>query len=283
MSSTPVTLGVKPDGVSPSRVNQIETCPRQYQYTSIEKLPETKKMKTYRGTVFHAVMEQFYNRYLETPNERTIENCMKLFREMFREQVTDEYAKEMGLDEPAIQRFAKDIVTYIRNAFTMEDPTKVDPIGIEIRYDLDMGGFGLRGILDRLDREPDGTLTVVDWKTGVVPQDRYKASAILPAKIYGYMVETATGERPARVRLHYVQFSKTLEFDISQDHVEYAEKRVREAWTKIDGWWQDQYFPPIRNNLCDKWCSFKHICPLFRVDDIRPAYDQNERFESDPW
>ena len=276
MTTTPVLLGEKPYGVSPSRVNQIETCPRQYQYTSIEKRPEKKKMETYRGTVFHAVMEEFFQRTVDSPEERTVDYCLKLFREMFRGLVTEEYAAEMGLDEPAIQRFARDVVKYIRNANEMEDWTKIRTEGIEVQYDIDMGGYTLRGILDRLDREEDGTLTVSDWKTGKPPGDQYKSNAILPAKIYGYMVETATGERPKKVKLLYVQFSKILEFEVTDDHIDYAEKRVREAWRKIEGWWEDQYFPPQRNNLCAKWCSFKNICPLFQ-----PA--QHERYEETPW
>ena len=81
MNSTPVYLGEKPYGVSPSRVGQIETCPRQYQYTTIERLPERKKMATYRGTVFHEILETMFVRTMETPLERTVDLALEIMRE----------------------------------------------------------------------------------------------------------------------------------------------------------------------------------------------------------
>lgn len=270
MASTPVYLGPKPDGVSPSRVNQIETCPRQYQYSSVEKLTETKKMATYRGTVFHAILETVFLRTAETPELRTVDYTLEVMREMLPELVNDEIAAEMELDEVGRQVLARDLAKYIRTYFTMENPAEIKSEGIEIRLDLDMGGFGLRGILDRLDRDDAGNLIIVDYKTGKVPQDKYKASALLPSKIYAYLCEQVLGERPTQIRLLYVQFGKTLVVDVTDADVAYAEKRVREAWEKIDGWYEDGYFPPVRNNLCDKWCSFRNICPLYSTADDYP-------------
>jgi len=270
MNSTPVTLGPKPYGVSPSRVNQIESCPRQYQYSSIDKLPEKKKMETYRGTVFHAILEEMFNQTAETPELRTVDYTLALMREMFRGLVTPEYAEEMGIDEQGIQVFGRDVAKYIRTYFTMENPEKITSEGIEIKMDVDMGGWTLRGILDRLDRDPDGSLVIVDYKTGKVPTDKYKAAAILPAKIYAYLCEQVLGERPKQIRLLYVQFGKTLVIDVTDEDVRYAERRVREAWAKIEGWYNAGYFPPIANNLCDKWCSFKDICPLYSTTPDDP-------------
>jgi putative RecB family exonuclease len=258
-----VYLGEKPYGVSPSRVNQIETCPRQYQYTTIERLPEAKKMATYRGTVFHEVLETMFLRTAETPELRTVDYTLDLMRELFPTLVSEEIAKEMELDETGVQMFARDLAKYIRTYFTMENPTVITSEGIEIKMDYDMGGYTLRGILDRLDRDDEGNLIIVDYKTGKVPTDKYKASAILPAKIYAYLCEQTLGERPKSIRLLYVQFGKTLTIEVTDEDVRYAEKRVRDAWAKIENWYEAGYFPPIANNLCEKWCSFKDICPLF--------------------
>jgi len=268
---TSVTLGPKPYGVSPSRVNQIETCPRQYQYSVVDRIPESKKMETYRGTVFHAILEEMFLRTAETPSERTVDYTLALMREMYRGLVTPEIAAEMGIDEVGIQTFARDVAKYIRTYFTMEDPTQITSEGIEIQFDVDMGGYTLRGILDRLDRLPNGDLEIVDYKTGKVPQDRYKDSAILPAKIYAYMCERMLGERPKTIRLLYVQFGKTLTIEVTDADIAYAEKRVREAWGKIENWYDLGFFPPVSNNLCNKWCSYKSICPLFST----PTYDDS--------
>jgi putative RecB family exonuclease len=270
MNSTPVYLGEKPYGVSPSRVNQIETCPRQYQYSSIEKLVERKKMETYRGTVFHEILETMFLRTTDSPKERTVELTMEIMRELMPTLVSPEIAEEMELDNLGVQSLASDISKYIRSYFLMEDPTQIASEGIEIKMDVDMGGYILRGILDRLDRDPDGSLVIVDYKTGKVPFGQYKESAVLPAKIYAYLCEKMLGETPKEIRLLYVQFGKTLVVPVTNNDVLYAEQRVRKAWGKIEKWYEDGYFPPIKNNLCNKWCSFKDICPLFTHTEDYP-------------
>jgi putative RecB family exonuclease len=227
-------------------------------------------METYRGTVFHAILEEMFNRTAETPEERTLDYTLALMRETFRGLVTQEFAEEMGIDEQGIQVFGRDLAKYIRTYFTMEDPTQVVNEGIEIEMKADMGGWILKGILDRLDRDDKGNLIIVDYKTGKVPGDKYKASALLPAKIYAYLCETVLGERPTEIRLLYVQFGKTLVVEVTDEDVTYAEKRVREAWAKIENWYDLQFFPPVPNNLCEKWCSFKEICPVFAVPEYSP-------------
>jgi putative RecB family exonuclease len=265
-----VSLGEKPYGVSPSRVNQIETCPKQYYFSTVLRIPEPKKMETYRGTVFHAVLEEMFKRTADTPHERTVDYTLALMREMFRGLVTPEYAAEMGIDEVGIQAFGRDLAKYIRTYFTLEDPTQITSEGIEIAFDIDMGGYILRGVLDRLDRLPTGELEIVDYKTGKVPQDRYKDSALLPTKIYAYMCREQLGEVPKQIRLLYVQYGKTLTVEVTDADINYAERRVREAWAKIENWYELGFFPPIANNLCEKWCSFKAICPLFATPEVTP-------------
>ena len=113
-----------------------------------------------------------------------------------------------------------------------------------------------------------GRQMVPTHNTGKVPQDRYKDTAILPSKIYALLGERVLGERPKRIRLLYVQFGKTITVTVTDADIAYAEMRVRDAYRKIMGWYDAGHFPPIRNNLCENWCAFKHICPIFsHVDE----------------
>ena len=59
----------------------------------------------------------------------------------------------------------------------MEDPRRVEVRAREEDLGAELGGVAMRGILDRLDEEGDGTLVVVDYKTGRVPPPRYRTTA----------------------------------------------------------------------------------------------------------
>ena len=60
------------------------------------------------------------------------------------------------------------------NYFALEDPNEVTPVGIELILEARLGDVRLRGILDRLDRTPEGELVVVDYKTGRAPVARLR-------------------------------------------------------------------------------------------------------------
>lgn len=258
MSITPVFLGEKPNGVSPSRVSQFKKCPRQYQYVSVEKLPEKKSIDAYRGTIFHAVLENLFKDQ-PTPQDRTIENAMAEFRKVYPEYMTPEIAGEMGLDSEAQQKMAADITSHIRTYYTMEDPTKINLVSTEMRVDYDMGGFGLRGIIDRLDRKEDGTLEIVDYKTGKTPKPRYQAEALQACKIYAYLCQEVHGERPTSLRLIYVKNGDTIAKAVTDRDIRDAEINVRKTWGSIEACYEAGVFPPKPSVLCG-WCSFQDVC-----------------------
>ncbi len=67
------------------------------------------------------------------------------------------------------EQFRAEAVTLVDNYFALEDPNEVTPVGIELLLEARVGTMRLRGILDRLDRTPDGELVVIDYKTGRAP------------------------------------------------------------------------------------------------------------------
>jgi putative RecB family exonuclease len=257
MASTPVYLGEKPDGVSPSRVSQFITCPRQYQYVSVERLPEKKGVDAYRGTIFHAVLEAVFR---DQPQEnRTLDVTLQTFREMYPTFMTPDVVEELGFDEIAVQKYAAEITKLIRTYHEMEDAPSINLVGTERRLDWDMGGWGLRGIIDRFDRETDGSLGIVDYKTGKVPQGQYRSKALQPSQVYAYLAEKVLGERPSRIRLLYVKTGAVIEKAVTQADIVAAEKRVTAVWAAIEKAYATSHFPAQPSVLCG-WCSFQQRC-----------------------
>ena len=61
-----------PRSLSPSRLSDFQTCPRRYQYASIERIPQPASYATAKGRFAHFVFEQLFTL---APEERTIERA----------------------------------------------------------------------------------------------------------------------------------------------------------------------------------------------------------------
>lgn len=259
MPSTPVVLGEKPTGLSPSRVGQFLKCPRQYQYVSVERLPEKKSAAAFQGTIFHAVLEYLYA-LASDPSERTVENAILLFREVYPTMMTEEAMAELNFDSVERQKMAVEIARMIRVYFHMEDPPTINVVSTEMRLDFPMADdWGLRGIIDRLDRNEAGELIIVDYKTGKVPKPQWEAEALAACRTYAFLCLQEFGEQPVEMKLLYVKNGVTISRPVSERDIIEAEARVRNTWNKVEECFERGYFPPKPSILCN-WCAFETIC-----------------------
>ena len=82
----------------------------------------------------------------------------------------------LGLDEAGRAEFQAEAAEMTQRLFLLEDPSKVNAVGLELRMETELAGTRLRGIIDRLELTADGELVVTDYKTGRPPSERYEQS-----------------------------------------------------------------------------------------------------------
>ena len=161
MSAAPIDGKVR--GVlSPSRAGDFMSCPLLFRYRTIDRLPEGSSPDAVRGTLVHQVLEDIFDL---PAADRTPPAAHRLLEPAWRDlQVTSEQARKVAatIDEPAWLESAHAVLD---RWFTLEDPTRLEPAEREAYVEATLpSGLQLRGIVDRLDRAPDGALRVVDYK-----------------------------------------------------------------------------------------------------------------------
>src|ERR687893_672335 len=112
----------------------------------------------------------------------------------------------LGLDLATEQAaaFHAEAADLVRNYFRIEDPTKIQAIGLELKVEAEIDGIRLRGIIDRLELDADGELIVTDYKTGSAPSTQYERKRLSGVHIYSLLCEQMLGPRarpPAAPRL----------------------------------------------------------------------------------
>jgi RecB family exonuclease len=63
---------------------------------------------------------------------------------------TDPDLVDLHLGDEQAQQLLDDAEALVRQYFRLEDPTRVHPIGLELRLSAEVGGTTMRGVIDRL-------------------------------------------------------------------------------------------------------------------------------------
>lgn len=246
-----------PAHLSPSRLADFGACPRRYQHAAIDRIPQPATYATAKGRMVHLVLERLFA--LE-PASRTLEAARAMVADAIADTLTESVRADLGADEGTEARLAAEADEILVTYFSMEDPSGVRAEGVELRLSADVEGAPLLGILDRLDREEGGELTVVDYKTGAVPRREYDPATFANAELYVTLAERALGERPTSVKLLYVSRGATLERTVSDRVLRARSAAAAVAWTRIGRYHESGEFPATPSVSACRFCAFRQRC-----------------------
>ena len=248
-----------PNSLSPSRVDAFTSCPLQFRFASIEKLPEPPGAAAMKGSMVHRALELLF---CLQPVERTTSNAHRCLDDAVAEYLVDPEFALLELDEAAVAAFIADASTLVDNYLTMEDPTAIREIGLELRLEAPVGDLSLRGIIDRLELDAVGGLIVTDYKTGRPPMRDREQGKLGGVNFYAFLCQAVLGRRPAKVRLMYLRTSETIESTPSEQSVTFLTKRTTAVWNAVERACSSGDFRPRPSGLCNH-CAFQAFCPSF--------------------
>ncbi len=263
-----------PMTLSPSRVSSFTSCPMQFRFSSIQKLPEPPGVATTKGTVVHRALELLF---IRSGPDRTPESLAIDLATALNEYSTHPDYVGLQLDEADAASFRRECESLIEKYFGMEDPRTIREIGLELWMTADIGNLQLRGIIDRLELDEHGGLVVTDYKTGRAPSGRYEQKSLAGVHFYAFLCEQVFGVVPSKIRLMYLKTGETIETTPSAQSVKFITTRTKAVWAAVERACTTGDFRPNRSNLCN-WCSFQKWCPAFNGDpelaetEARAAY-----------
>jgi len=144
-----------PKSISPSSISQFQSCPLAFRFAYIERLPQDPSPAASKGTLVHRALELLMQR---EATERTVEAALADLV-LARAQLADD-PDFTGLDltDEEWTAFHADAEVLVRRYFDLEDPTTIEPIGLELKLEATVGRATVRGIIDRLERDAAGRL-----------------------------------------------------------------------------------------------------------------------------
>jgi putative RecB family exonuclease len=249
-----------PKSLSPTRVTSFTDCPLAFRLRAIDHIPEPPSPHTAKGSLVHLVLERLV--WDHDPVERTVEVAMaELGRAWDELRGSEEYA-DLGLDDEAGAAFFADATQLVRNYFALEDPARIEAVGVEVCLEAELDGLRLRGIIDRLDVTGAGDLVVVDYKTGRAPSERYEKAKMTGVHLYALLCEQTLGRVPVEVRLLHLREPMSITATPSTQTIRGQRVRTAAVWRAIERACEKDDFQPRPSPLCD-YCSYHEWCPVF--------------------
>ena len=251
--------------LSPSKASDFKTCPQLFKFRYVDQVPSVPTAPQARGTAVHLALEQLF----ELPaDQRLPAQLLGLLDDACEIVLSSEtYGGLLQGDAPGRAAFLKEAREAAENYFQLEDPREVEPVSREKRVSLTVdtgtsGSVEVRGIVDRIDPAPDGTVTVVDYKTGKAPPIRYAESSFFALKIYALIVRDQLKMAPSQIRLLYLGDSVGYSLPVSTGQLRAVEQQIKALWQTIVRAIANNNFPTRTSKLCG-WCGYQPICPAW--------------------
>jgi putative RecB family exonuclease len=263
-----------PQSLSPSRVQGFLSCPMQFRFASIERLPEPPSIHTTRGSLVHRALELLFTAPAPARTPARLAASVEAALDEYRVHAD---LVDLALDDEQLAAFEQECRDLAMNYLRMEDPSTVHDVGVELRLEATVGSLTLRGIIDRLDLDADGELVVTDYKTGRAPSTNYEQQSLAGVHFYSFLCTEVLGRRPRAIRLMYLRTGETITTTPSDQSVRFLTTRTQAVWKAVETACRTGDFRPRQSSLCTG-CAFRDWCPAFGGDPALAAVEAPLRY-----
>ena len=249
---------IKKKNLSASLVNSITQCPADWLMESfiLNLVDHEEPIHFVRGHIIHDTMERFFAYPKEERNPKLLSRtAMAVIQEKYKESLDDKETMNWvktaltGYLETGFEYKNIDVAQIVKKKG--EEPT----LGVELFV---MGKIGnatrkVVGYIDRLDRMPDGRLSIVDYKTG---GRIYKDSFDYERQQLAYtMLLEQDGYEVGAAKLEFPIARGVVDIDInSQEKRTQVEIDFEAADNLLTKCIEDNFFPFKGHHFC-KWCG----------------------------
>ena len=261
-----------PRPLSHSSISLYQECPQRYKFKYVDNLPEKPKYFFSFGRSMHAALEFFYGvKALPAPS---LDEVLKFYKENW----ASEGYRDKGQEAEYFENGKGILAGYYRRHIGSYSI----PCFVEYNFQMDVDGVPVTGKVDRIDRLPDGKLSVLDYKTGkVLPASRVIEDSQLT--MYQLACETLLGAEVGRlVFYHLPTHHEHAAGRRPQALLDELRSRIQKTAEAIE---QGRFEPRPMERSC-QWCDYKVLCPVFagktrtEADELSSLIDKYGEIEA---
>jgi DNA helicase-2/ATP-dependent DNA helicase PcrA len=233
--------------LSASDLDLYLTCPLKYKFARVFGIPRAPTINQRFGILIHNVLQRFHDPKTAPP-DAGLEDLMAMLDTGWRRGGFGDSNDELQFHDRA--------VSAMENYWRNESGSASTPVWLERQFEFRIGPHYLRGRVDRVDRRPDGSFEVIDYKTGQRVETGRHGGDIQLA-LYRLGAREAWDTEIAAGSYYYVLEGEKVEVEAAADDRERVERTALEVGEGILG----QDFEPRPSPGVCSWCDFRLVCP----------------------
>jgi len=242
------------DYLSYSQISTFLTCPLQYKYRYVLKIPVPPSAAASFGTSVHLALQKFYSLH-KIGKKLEKRDLIEIFASVwiplgFRNKKYEDKMKKRG---------KKMLSLYFNKAYNPK--TQIESLEKLFRIKLP-GNLKVGGKIDRIDRLPNGKLEIIDYKTGKIPSQK-DIDADLQMTVYAMAAEDKGiyNKPPDKVILsfYFLEESKKMTTIRNSDQLHQSRQKIIDIKNDIG----KSGFSPRVGPWCD-FCDFRLICEAWQ-------------------
>lgn len=256
----------------PTQLETYQNCPRKYFYSRDKEL-RAKYFKAsphlVLGNAVHDALQYFFDISKVKMGDRTYETLCDLLRQAWagvghfkRNHWKQSEARQQAFegDRETEKAWGERALNILFRFFNTADLAAV-PLTAEQFHEIRLTDhITLGGKIDRIDRNPDGSLVVMDYKTGKAPtpkQREFIQKKDIQLAAYALLVTRKFRGKVAKCSYLYLDHEEEVAFEPDETYLAEKEGEIVSLCSEI---LNDEEYEPRPNPLCN-WCDFQEICP----------------------
>ncbi|MDD5760608.1 MAG: PD-(D/E)XK nuclease family protein [Candidatus Pacebacteria bacterium] len=249
--------------ISYSSLENFKQCPLKYKFSQIDKIKEPKSKEAVFGTYIHKVLKWFYQK---DPCFPTLDVLLDYYKDHWLKK-SEGFEWENPDEENS---YFKEGLRILEGYYKENMPQKTSVLDLETKFEVTLdenpekqdGKHILTGVIDRIDKLPDGTIEIIDYKTGKRVASQKDVDSNDQLSLYAIGLKN----RWPRIKtenlflsLYFLKFNEKIKTQRTEQDLEKSKEKIIKLVHQIE----KSSFEPRPSALCG-WCGYRNICPVWK-------------------
>ncbi len=248
-----------------SKINTYKNCPQQFKIIYLDKIKnEYESIEAFMGKRVHEVLEWLYS-IKDLSNEYIVfDKIINKYREVWDDSLHQnifiarcKYKKNL-YDENSVYKIGIECLKNYYNTFSDGGYFKQNVFGAEIKFNIKIGKYDFIGYIDRIDKNSDGSIDIIDYKTSKNSKSYYQAKNDFQLAIYYLAAKELFKNAKINLNLFYLRKNKIVKVEDDPSKILELTKEIESSIVSINN---ENDFIAKESILCE-WCYFWNECEV---------------------